>query len=116
MPVFLEPNQKFPIVLDIDRDKPADVRPTFYARSLSMREQLSLSAEMDASLQHEETEAIFAATCELLGRYLVGWTNMGEFEFGCDVREFLSHGEARELLRKVMTNQHLSSDEKKSTA
>jgi hypothetical protein len=39
---------------------------------------------------------------------------MGEYKFGeSDFRDFLSHGEARELLRKILANQHVEPDEKK---
>lgn len=115
MPVCLEPNQRFPIVLDSDKDKPADIRPTFFVISLSMREQQKLATDKDAALALETTEAIFAATCELLGRYLVGWSNMGKYTYpdAC-VQDFLTHGEACELLRKTLSNSHVSIDEKKS--
>lgn len=114
MPRFLEPNQKFPIVLDSDKDKPIESRPTFFAKSLSMREQTKLGTQLDEAFGHATTDAIFGATCELLKEYLVGWKNMGSFEFGCDVQEFLGHDEARELLRKVLANQHVTIEEKKS--
>ncbi len=114
MPRFLEPNQKFPIVLDSDKDKPIDLRPTFFAKSLSMREQNKLGAQLDEAFAHKTTVAIFDATCELLKEHLVGWQNMGSYEFGCDVQEFLGHDEAREILRKVLANQHVTPEEKKS--
>jgi hypothetical protein len=115
MPAFLEPNQKFPVVLDIDKDKPEELRPTFFVTSLSMREQERLSDGLDESIKKDTTKEIFQATCELLSKYLVGWKNMGQFEFGCDVQEFLTHGEARELLRKILANQHVQPEEKKSS-
>jgi len=115
MPLALEPNQKFPIVLDIDKDKPAESRPTFFAPSLSMRSQGVLSREMDEALAHQTTGEIFAATCSLLEKYVVDWKNMGSFEFGkAKFEEFLTHGEARELLSKVLANSHVSLEEKKS--
>jgi hypothetical protein len=41
---------------------------------------------------------------------------MGGIEFSGDaLHEVLSYQEARELLRKVMYNQHITADEKKST-
>lgn len=115
MPIFLEPDQKFSIVLDSDKDKPAETRPTFYVRSLSMREQVKLSAGLDAALEQTTTEGIFTATCELLSQYLVGWSNMGSFAYGsADVQDFLAHHEARELLRKILANSHVQTEEKKS--
>jgi len=114
MPIALEPNLKFPVVLDSDADKPVESRPTFYSRSLTMREQQKLSEEMDESLQNKTTDEIFQATCKLLKKYLVGWSNMGSFAFeDCDLQSLLSHNEARELLRKILANQFLQHDEKK---
>jgi len=115
MPSFLEHNQRFPIVLDSDKDKPASERPTFFVRSLSMRDQVKLAEDMDTTLEHDKTVDIFEATCSLLTGYLVGWSNMSTFEFGkSDLRDFLGHGEARELLRKILSNQHVQPEEKKS--
>ncbi len=115
MPLCLEPNQRFPIVLDIDADKPVESRPTFFVVSLSMREQMKLSAGMDAALSHDSTEAIFDATCKLLDNYLVGWENMGPHDYsGANAADFLTHAEARELLRKILGNSHVSLEEKKS--
>lgn len=115
MPLCLEPNQRFPIVLDSDADKPLDTRPTFFVVSLSMREQIKLSAGMDAALNHDTTEAIFDATCKLLENYIVGWSNMGPHDYSeATVTDFLTHSEARELLRKILGNSHVSLEEKKS--
>ncbi len=115
MPLCLEPNQRFPIVLDSDKDKPLATRPTFFVVSLSMREQLKLSAGMDAALSHDTTEEIFDATCKLLDDYLVGWSSMGPHDYSeATVKDFLTHGEARELLRKILGNSHVSLEEKKS--
>jgi hypothetical protein len=114
MPAALEPNQRFPIVLDIDKDKPVDSRPTFYVVSLSMREQQRLGDELNAALELNTTQEIFDATCQLLNKYLVGWRNMGQYQYPSDVQEFLSHSEARELLRKVLHSSYVSDDEKKS--
>jgi hypothetical protein len=114
MPIALEPNQRFPVVLDSDAEKPAESRPTFFSRSLTMREQQRLSEEMDESIRDKTTQQIFDATCELLKKYLVGWSNMGAFAFeDCDLASLLSHNEARELLRKILANQFLQHDEKK---
>jgi len=114
MPKSLEPGLLFEIVLDSDSSKPKAEQPTFLVPSLSMRDQTKLEAEMETSLKHDTTEGLFAATCDLLSRYVRGWRNMGEHKFGeCDLRDLLSHGEARELLRKTLANQHVEPDEKK---
>lgn len=115
MPLFLEPNQRFPIVLDSDLGKPIESRPTFYARSLSMRAQNDLSSAIDGIFEHaKSTTDICDRTVEVINRYVCGWSNMGDFAYGCDVREFLSQQEALQLLRKIMGNQHVQLPEKKS--
>lgn len=114
MPKSLEPGVLFGIVLDSDSSKPKSEQPTFMVPSLSMRDQTRLESEMEESLKHDTTEGLFNATCDLLTRYVRGWRNMGGHKFGeCDLRDLLSHGEARELLRKVLANQHVEPDEKK---
>lgn len=114
MPKSLEPGLLFEIVLDSDSSKPKAEQPTFFVPSLSMRDQTKLEAEMETSLRHDTTEGLFTATCDLLSRYVRGWRNMGGHKFGeCDLRDLLSHGEARELLRKTLANQHVEPDEKK---
>ena len=77
MPLFLEPGQKYPIVLDIDADKPKATQP--------------------------------------MTGVVISWSNMGGGEFSAEaLHDVLSYQEARELLRKVMYNQHITADEKKS--
>lgn len=115
MPAFLEPDQKFAVALDIDKDKPKESRPVFFVKSLSMREQKRLSDDMDLALDCDTTEAICEATCNLVNRYVVGWENMGPHKFGqSDLQDFLSIQEARELLRKVLSNSYVQHEEKKS--
>jgi hypothetical protein len=116
MPVCLEPEQRFPVVLDSDMGKPLATRPTFFVLSLSMREQSALSAGMDAALSHTKTNDVLSATCELVKKYLVGWSNMGKYTFPeSDIQEFLTHREARELLTKLMVSSYVSLEEKKSS-
>lgn len=114
MPKSLEPGVLFGIVLDSDSGKPKAEQPTFMVPSLSMRDQTKLEAEMEESLKHDTTEGLFNSTCDLLHRYVRGWRNMGNHKWGeSDLRDILSHGEARELLRKILANQHVEPDEKK---
>ena len=117
MPLFLEPGQKYPIVLDIDADKPKESQPTFFAKSQSMRGQQKIGEVLDLwSNSPDITLAdLFDATIDVLDGVVIGWRNMGDIEFSADkLRDVLNYSEARELLRKVMYNQHITSDEKKS--
>jgi hypothetical protein len=114
MPLFLEPNKAFEIALDCDKDKPADVRPVFISKSLSMRQQTELGEKLDKLSEFPTLAEGFAATCKLFYEYVSDWRNMGEFKYGCDIQEFMSHAEVREVLRKVLANQHVQPEEKKS--
>lgn len=117
MPVFLEPGQKFPIVLESDESKPAEIRPTFFAKSQSMRGQEQVLAVLDRLTGDDDVtpKQLFDDVCETLGKVLVGWSNMSGIEYTPEaIRDVLSYTEARELLRKVAYNSHVQPEEKKS--
>lgn len=117
MPLFLEPGQKYPIVLDIDADKPKESQPTFFAKSQSMRGQQKIGEVLDLWSNSPDITLpdLFDATIDVLDGVVIGWRNMGGIEFSADkLRDVLNYSEARELLRKVMYNQHITPDEKKS--
>jgi len=117
MPLALEPNKKLPIVLDCDKDKPVDSRPTFYFPSVSMRRYDEIGAEIDACVQEGfSLEQLLDAHCAFLAKHCVGWSNMDGRVFGeTDFRDLLTYQEARELMTKFLRNQHVSIDEKKSS-
>ena len=117
MPAFLEPNQTFPVVLEIDKDKPKDVQPTFSAVALSMREQRKLLTMLDRLNEdyYKSHDDAFKDAVETLAKVVTGWKNMGSLVFSPEAFEdVLSYTEARELLRKVANNQHVQLEEKKS--
>jgi hypothetical protein len=59
---------------------------------------------------------LFDETIQALSGVVVGWANMGDRVFSDgEMIEVLTYAEARELLRKVMYNQHITAEEKKST-
>jgi len=118
MPIFLEPGITFPVVLKSDQDKPAESRPTFHAKSQSMRGQQKIATVLDRLTTDKEvtTEQLFQDVVNTLGEVLTGWSNMNGIEYSRDgLFDVLSYGEARELLRKVAYNAHVTEDEKKSS-
>ena len=118
MPISPEPGQKYPIVLDCDKDKAADVQPTFFAKSQAMRGQQKIGETLDLYVTNDDIALgeLFDRTIETLTGVVIGWKNMGGIEFSSDaMRDVLTYSEARELLRKVMYNQHITADEKKSS-
>lgn len=114
MPLILEPGKKITIWLESDKQTPIESRPKFFVKSLSMRQQSELSDEIDEAGRKPTTNEIFEANCQLAMKYITGWENMGSFAYGCDLQEFLSYHEVRELLRLTMANQYVAHEEKKS--
>lgn len=116
MPISLEPDKRFPIVLDSDMDKPKESRPTFWAKSQTMRGHEDVLAAIDYKHEPEVTVAdIFEKTCSKLSEVIVAWSNMGQHVFGeTQYKDLLTYDEAVELLRKVGRNAHIEPEEKKS--
>jgi len=118
MPVFLEPNKVFPVVLASDKDKPIAERPTFLAKSQAMRGQERIAEVLDRLTEDKDvtTKQLFDDAVEALFSVLTGWKNMGGIDYSKEaLRDVLSYSEARELLRLVSYNQHVTIEEKKSS-
>lgn len=115
MPIFLEPDQKFPVVLDCDKDKPAEQQPTFLCKSQSSRGMIAIGEFLDESRTGTTSQIVDVHSDELL-KHCVGWRNIPEqYPFGKEsMIEILHYFEMRELLRKIMLNQHVQIEEKKS--
>ena len=116
MPISLEPNKRFAVVLDCDAEKAMHERPIFYCVSQTMRGHLAILEALDKWNEPDITpEKLFEATITVLQQVIVGWSCMGSYVFGeTDLRDLLSYDEARQLLRKIAYNTHLDIDEKKS--
>lgn len=116
MPVCLEPNQSFPVVLECDKDKPKETQPTFMVVALSMREQRKLLAMLDRLNEdyYKSHEDAFSDAVEHLGKVVIGWRNISVPFSQEAFEDVLNYTEARELLRKVANNQHVQLEEKKS--
>lgn len=125
MPLALEPNQSFPVVLESDKDKPAESRPTFFAVACSMRDQRRISSlhERWADGSNFETvEQLYDEATELLTDLLVGWKNMVDPKTGEailfdaeNINRVLGYVEARELIELIRNNQFMTHEEKKSS-
>lgn len=113
MPVYLEPNRLFPVVLKSDEDR--SPKPTFWAVSLSMRMQNHLSEVLDK--WHEEdvnTSVLFTETIEAILKYVQKLENMPGAELNAEwLMDNLTYQEAREILGTILFNNHLNHDLKK---
>lgn len=114
MPIFLEPDATYPVVLESDEGKTPC--PTFIAKAQGMRGQAAIAATLD-ELNSETSKTAQQLFDSIIGRLLevlVGWENMG-VEFSEEALRDLTYQEAREVLTKVMYNQHVTPEEKKSS-
>lgn len=111
MPILCDPDQLYPVVLAIDKGK--ENPPAFLAKALSGRQQQ----------RNRETIQQFKSDLEafeFLPSIIFGWQNMKTTD-GKDIpfsqealTDMLINAEAWELIKAVMSNEHLQVDEKKS--
>lgn len=116
MPILLEPDKKFQIVLECDKHHPAESRPTFFAQSKSMRDAEAMSEEFDRIFEMDTSKEIFDHVCDMLQKHIVSFKNMGDRSMPTKPEEWkdlLTFEEAKELLRLVMRNQRVQEEEKK---
>lgn len=114
MPLFLEPGEGFHVVLDSDKDKPIELRPLFVAAAQSMRGQRQIGRVLDLAESADlSVDDLFEKTLDEVMRVITGWKNIGQTFSRTAVEETISFQEAREILRKVLSQQYLTGDEKK---
>ena len=118
MPRALEPGAAFDVVLDCDKDKPKETRPTFVYGALNGRQWRELAALWDSI---DNTPGV-AAQCDALFNAartnLKGWRNMVNPETGkpiaFDAKELdsiIDVAEAHEIIGALRTNGRLSVDD-----
>lgn len=119
MPKALEPGKSYPVVLDSDKDKHIDERPTFFVKTASIRQHEDIIAVLDSYNESGATvREVFDRTVAKLSEVVTGWKNMRvngvDLTYSPDqFRDVLDYREARELLSKVAWNNYVSDDEKK---
>lgn len=120
MPLFLEPDQKYEIILESDEKMPVETRPVFFAKSVTMRKHRQI-ADLINREDVTTAEEFFNTTVEALSAVICGWKNINDPETGKPIEyntealeDVLTSTEARELIYKAIHNNHLNGQEKKS--
>lgn len=121
MPLALEPNATFDVVLDSDKTKPKGTRPTFVCRYLSCRTWREV-AETIQNLEEDNADgpAVMKLVIEQLNKCVVGWRNMaapGEKSIRFSLNELpavIDLFEAMELLKKALEGRPDATDLKNS--
>jgi len=117
MPLGLEPNRKFPVILEVDAGK--ENPPTFYFKYLTGRDWRKLAEMSDKITSADGGAEAIDLIYESLGKGLVGWENMIDPEthepIPFDIKELdrmVSMTETHELMEKFR-NQGIGADDKK---
>ena len=115
MPLFLEPDQQYDIVLESDMHYPEESRPTFIARSVTMKEHRELAALIESESASTAGE-FFDNAVKAMKSILRGWRNMGSVPYDpSEIEGLLTVAEVREVVAKAMYNNHVSKEQKKSS-
>lgn len=119
----LEPGEKFPIVLDWDKNKPEAERPTIYTLALSMRRQERLGQLLDTVPQSGSTRELFDALEQGLSEVITGWRNFRDPATGAEIpysrealKDVFTTAEAYEVFRIVLAGGNVSKEEEKNSA
>ena len=118
MPLALDPHQTFTIVLESDKDKPAESRPCFIYRYLTGRQWNKVPRLHDTLEDSAGADDVTDKMYQAASTGLVSWKNMiapnGE-QIGYEpdkLQDILGIIEAQELIAKLL-KQHPSLDDKK---
>jgi len=117
MPIALDPDSTFEVVLESDQNKPKENQPTFTFRVLTGRDWLRVTQLSDKAETGEDSVKLVYQSIQV---GLVGWRNMvkpdgSEIPFEPkDLDAILTPAEANEMLEHLM-NQRLSLGDKKKS-
>ena len=119
----LEPGEKFPIVLDWDKDKPEAERPTIYTLALSMRRQERLGQLLDGLNECTSSSQLFEQIEQGLSEVIAGWRNFRDGATGAEIpysreaiKDVFTTAEAYEVFRIVLAGGNVSKEEEKNSA
>lgn len=125
MPLPLEPNETFEIILKSDKDKPREIQPRFIYRHLTCRQWKKVAKFKDNLDEIAKDKSAKDVLDRMLNEIketattnLIGWVNMKDLQGNSipfDIEKFediIGLEEANELIAKL-ENFRLSVDEKK---
>lgn len=118
MPLALDPEARFELVLESDADKPAGERPTFVCRFMPNRDWKVVAhvADRIGELAAEGIEAMLTQMEDALALALVDWRHMGGIDYARErIPDVLTPGELVELIQKAVQQTSVSVAEKNAS-
>ncbi|MGA1979458.1 MAG: hypothetical protein ABSG99_02680 [Sedimentisphaerales bacterium] len=119
MPLALEPNETFEIILDGDKDKSRETQPRFIYQYLTCRQWRKIAQFNDQLEGIKDAEQVMDKIFETATTKLVGWVNIVDPQSGpilFDIKKFedvVTMHEAMELIAKILKQGRDFSDKKK---
>lgn len=119
MPLALEPNELFEIILKSDKDKPRDQQPRFIYRYLTGRQWRNVARIQDKLEELKNADQVVDKVYEAATTGLVGWVNINDPQSGPitfdteKLEDVVGIIEAQELIIKLMKQSPVLSDKKK---
>lgn len=122
MPIALEPGGRYPVVLEIDKNKPEATRPTFYFKALAGRKWREAARISDSLELQRDSFQVVDQLYEAVKWGLVDWEHMIDPETGQaipfnpdDLDLIIQPAEAAELIPKMLTAGLPTGDERKNS-
>jgi len=119
MPLALEPNETFEIILESDKDKPRESQPRFIYRHLTCRQWRQIARLQDELEQQKNADAVMDKIYGAAITGLIGWVNMTDPQSGpilFDIKkleDIIGLTEAQELIVKLLNKRPTLVDKKK---
>ena len=119
MPLALEPNETFELILESDKDKPRETQPRFIYTHLTGRQWRAIARLQDEIEQQKNADAVMDKIVNAATTNLVGWVNMVHPQSGpipFDIKKFediVTMPEAQEIIIKLLGQRPTLSDKKK---
>ncbi len=119
MPLALEPNETFEIILESDKDKPRETQPRFIYQYLTCRQWRQIARVQDEIEQQKDADAIMDKIFSAATTNLIGWVNMvhpqsGPIPFDANkLEDLVGLAEAQELIVKLISQRPSPEDKKK---
>lgn len=110
MAVALEPGQSIPVTLD--RDGGRDNPPTFLVKAQTLRSQRRIGEYLDGSMDGKLSD-LLNTLLDVLMENCTGWKNIDKPFSRESFEDVINYQEGRELLRKTLSAQYVTPDEKK---
>ena len=115
MPLALDPNETYAVVLECDQEKPAETQPRFLFRYMSMRQWRDFAkfGEDRQALEKLPFETVLDQLLTQIKLHMAGWENMGRDYEPDELDAVITLTEAWELYYAARRQSRIGAEDKK---